>query len=146
MPRFMGIDYGLKRTGLAISDPEGLIAFPLATLNLDDLGSRKALLDELAGLARQKGAEALVLGLPLHADGGESLTSVQVRNVAPRIIRRLQLPMYWMPEYFSSSEARRDLSEAGLSGSELKAVLDQQAACRILSSFLEQPEHLRRRA
>lgn len=140
MARYLAIDYGLARTGLAVSDPNGRIAFPLATLSLAKLGSRKALLDELARIASESGAEALVMGLPLLADGGESLTTRQVRNAADRIRRRLPLPFYWMPEYLSSEEASLDLRQAGRRGKALKDVLDQQAACRILSSFLAQPE------
>lgn len=143
MTRYLGIDYGLERTGLAISDREGKMAFPLTTLSLKEQGNRKNLLAALADIARANGAEALVMGLPLHADGSENEMVRIVRNIATRIRRRLPLPFYWMPEALTSEEARHDLVTAGLSGRELKQVLDQQAACRILSCFLNQPQHLR---
>lgn len=146
MTKFLAIDYGIERTGLAISDPDGKIAFPLATLRMEEQGTRKNLLDSLVALARSNGVQALVMGLPLHTDGKENLMVRQTRNIAKRIRRRLPLPIYWMPEILSSEEARQDLMACGLAGRKLKEVLDQQAACRILSSFLSQPEHLWRLA
>lgn len=136
MPKFLGIDYGLERLGLAVSDPEGRLAFPLATLGLKQCGSRAALLDELCGRAREASVEKMVFGLPLFADGSDNLACRQVRNFAARMRRRLPLPVYFMPELLSSEEASLDLRQAGLKHSRRKAVLDQQAACRILSSFL----------
>ena len=83
------------------------------------------------------------MGLPLLDDGTESLTTRQVRNVAQRLRRRLDLPFYWMPELLSSVEAEMDLREAGMKRHRRKAVLDQQAAVRILSSFLALPPRQR---
>lgn len=145
MPKFLAIDYGLERTGLAISDPDARIAFPLRTLSLSRHGTRKRQLDALANVAQETGAEAIVIGLPLHCDGSENLMVRQTRNMAERLKRRLPLPFYWMPEILSSEEAIADLKECGLRGKKLKSVVDQQAACRILSSFLAQPEHERKR-
>ncbi|WP_165078621.1 MULTISPECIES: Holliday junction resolvase RuvX [unclassified Desulfovibrio] len=144
--RFAGIDYGLARTGLAVSDPEGRVAFPLATFHLEDFTGRSALLDALADRIREEGAGAVVMGLPLLLDGGESLTTRQVRNVTARLKRRLELPIYYMPELLSSEEAAQDLREAGLSREKARAVLDRQAAARILASFLAEPEERRRLA
>ena len=118
--KFVGVDYGLARTGLAVSDPEGRLAFPLMTLRLEDFSDRKA----------------FVVGLPLTLDGEESLTTRQIRNVTERLKRRVSLPFFFMMEALSSQEAWSDLREAGLKMRKRKAVLDQQAAVRILSSFL----------
>ncbi|MBO4299990.1 MAG: Holliday junction resolvase RuvX [Desulfovibrio sp.] len=134
--KFVGIDYGLARTGLAASDPEGRMVFPLATLRLADFPSRHLLLDALAQRLIAEGTEAVVMGLPLLPDGSESLTTRQVRNVTERLKRRLPLPFYYMSEELSSEEAWVDLREAGLTRKKRKDVLDQQAAVRILSSFL----------
>ena len=144
--RYAGIDYGLARTGLAVSDPEGRVAFPLATYRLADYAGRSALLDALATRIREERAGAVVMGLPLLMDGGESLTTRQVRNVTERLKRRLELPVYYMPELLSSEEAAQDLREAGLSRAKARAVLDRQAAARILASFLAEPEDRRRLA
>lgn len=135
----LGIDYGLARTGLAACDPGGVLAYPLKTLRLDDFSGRKALLDALAALAESEGVETVVMGLPLLDDGSDSLTTRQVRKVAERLKRRLSVPLYFMPEFLSSEEAWSDLREAGVQHSRRKAVLDQQAAVRILQSFLSLP-------
>ena len=135
----VGIDYGLERTGLAACDEAGVLAYPLTTLRLADYPDRKAFLDALARRVLDAQPEAVVLGLPLLDDGTESLTTRQVRNVAGRLMRRIDLPFYWMPELLSSVEAEMDLREAGLRHTRRKAVLDQQAAVRILASFLALP-------
>lgn len=130
------MDYGLARTGLAVSDPDGRMAFPLETVRLQDYPDRKLFLAALAEKIIETGAEAVVVGLPLTQDGEESLTTRQVRNVTQRLKRRVPLPFYYMVEELSSEEAWADLREAGLKMRKRKAVLDQQAAVRILSSFL----------
>ena len=135
----LGIEYGLARTGIAACDPDGVLAYPLKTLRLEDFSGRKALLDALAALAADEGVEAVVMGLPLLDDGGDSLTTRQVRRVAERLKRRLSVPLYFMPEFLSSEEAWSDLREAGVRRPRRKDVLDQQAAVRILQSFLSLP-------
>lgn len=142
----MGVDYGLARTGLAVSDPEGRLAFPLVTLRLEEHAGRKEFLAALAARIRAEAAGAVVMGLPLLDDGTDSLTTRQVRNITARLKRRLNLPVFYMPELLSSEEAWADLREAGVRVGKRKAVLDQQAAVRILASFLALPPEQRRPA
>ena len=134
--KFVSVDYGLARTGLAVSDPDGRMAFPLATLRLQDYADRILFLAALAEKIIETGAQGVVMGLPLTQDGEESLITRQVRNVTQRLKRRVPLPFFYMLEELSSEEAWADLREAGLKMRKRKAVLDQQAAVRILSSFL----------
>lgn len=142
MPKFVGIDYGLMRVGLAVSDPDGKLAFPLQTLELSSCATRKNLLDSLALIIRNNGAAAVVIGLPLNADGSENLACRQIRNMAVRLGRRIDLPIHFIDEYLTSQLAENDLRDCGVRGSKLKQVLDQQAACRILESFLNSlPAH-----
>ena len=139
--KLVGIDYGLVRTGLAATDPDGVLAYPLTTLDLNAFPSRKALLEALAGIIRQERPDAVVVGLPLMPDGTESLTTRQVRNFAERLVHRVACPVLFMEELLSSEEAAWDLAEAGVRDRKRrKAVLDQQAAVRILESYLHQPE------
>jgi putative Holliday junction resolvase len=144
--KYVGIDYGLARIGLAVSDPEERMAFPLVAFSLRDFPDRKTLLAALAARIAETGAEAVVMGLPLCADGSESETTRQVRNVTKRIRRRIALPVYFMPELLSSVEALRDLRQAGVRADRRRAALDQQAAVRILASFLSLPTDRRRLA
>lgn len=141
MAKWLGIDYGLERCGLAISDPAGTVVLPVATIGLAGQGSRKAVLDAIAQLALARAAEGIVMGLPLYEDGRENETCAQVRNAARRLKRRLALPFYFMPELLSSFEAAQLLGRHKKSIK--KGALDQLAACRILQSFLAQPCHCR---
>ncbi len=137
--KLVGVDFGLERTGVAATDPDGILAYPLETLVLTREGSRKALLASLAALIARERAEAVVVGLPLMPDGTESLTTRQIRNMAARLQRRVACPCLFMNELLSSEAAATDLREAGVRRSRVKAVLDQQAAVRILESYLSQP-------
>ena len=138
--RFLCIDYGLERTGLAISDPSGRVVFPLKTLRLADFGTRKALLDALAAIMRQEAAEACVMGLPVPLEGQESLICRQIRNVTERLRRRVAVPFYFMNEALTSYLAWEDLRQSGVKQSKRRQVLDQQAAVRILEAFLAEAE------
>lgn len=131
------IDYGLKRTGIAVSDPAGQFAFPRATLAMQ---GKDQFFAELLALAEEEKAEAFVVGLPIRQTGEESETTRQVRNMAARLKRRTSLPVYYMPEYLSSHDAETRLREAGHSGKNVKERLDQAAAAAILESFLAVPE------
>ena len=138
--RFLGIDYGLERTGLAISDPSGSLVFPLKTLRLADFGTRKALLDALAAIIRQEAAEACVMGLPVPLEGEETLICRQIRNVTERLKRRVAVPFYFMNEALTSYLAWEDLRQSGVKEAKRRQVLDQQAAVRILEAFLAEAE------
>lgn len=122
------------------------MAFPLCTLQLADYPNRKALLAALAERVMDSGAQAVVMGLPLLSNGEDSETTRQIRNVTQRLKRRIPLPFYFMPEELSSEEAWADLRDAGIPIHKRRGVLDQQAAVRILTSFLTLSPELRRLA
>ena len=138
--KYIGIDYGTKRTGLAASDTGGSMAFPRKTVVMT---TRDKFFAELITFIEEEAPVAIIVGLPLSINGEETLTSRQVRNFTDRLMRRCSLPVYLIPEALSSFEAEEQLREAGLKTHELKEVLDQQAAVRILQSFLHLPEHER---
>ena len=85
-------------------------------------------------------------GLPLHTDGTPHLMTRQAINFVDRLKRRTTLPVYWMEEVLSSYEAEDDLRAAGRTGPGIRSILDQQAAVRILQSFLDQSIEKRRPA
>ena len=138
--KYLALDYGLRRVGVAVSDPEGRMAFPRCTLARD---TRDGFFSEFLALLERERPDAVVLGLPLHVDGTECLTTRQVRNFAASLKRRMALPLYWIDEALTSRQAESDLREAGLSARAIKQVVDQQAAVRILETFLAQPENRR---
>lgn len=141
--KWLCIDYGLQRTGIAVSDVEGRMAFPRVTLQKT---TREKFFADLLELVTSEGAQGLVMGLPVNLDGTETLMTRQVRNLVDSLRRKTDLPVYFMEEILSSAEAEQDLRAGGLHGQKLKAVLDQQAAVRILETFLAQSEQQRRRS
>jgi len=132
--RALGIDFGLKRVGLALSDRTGTLVSPYRTI---ERTTRDALFDELAEILQKESVEAVVIGLPLSLEGEDTLTTRQVRNFAESMARRTELPVHLMDERLSSAQAEEELNAAGLRGKKRKAVLDSQAAAVILRSWLE---------
>ncbi len=138
--KYVAIDYGTRRTGLAATDAGGRMAFPRRTLAMT---TRERFFAELLSFLEQEAPGGIVVGLPTHVDGTEILMTRQVRNFVARLRRRCDLPVYYMSEVLSSYAAEDDLREAGVNSRTAKAVVDQQAAVRILESFLAQPESRR---
>ncbi len=134
------IDYGLTRTGIAVTDTGGCMAFPRTTIHTPPQSKRSIFFEKLLAQIDEEMPSAIVVGLPLLENGTDSLTTKQVRNFVERLKRRTTLPIYFMPEFLSSAEASTDLYESALPRHKHKAVLDQQAAVRILESFLADPQ------
>lgn len=141
--KYLAIDYGLKRVGIAVSDMDGHFAFPRCTLKRE---TKAAFWAEFLPLLEKEQAGAIVLGLPLHVDGAECLTTKQVRNFAESLKRRTDLPIYWINEALSSHAAEQRLYEQGLGFARVKEIVDQHAAAVILEAFLALPEEKRERA
>jgi putative Holliday junction resolvase len=134
----LAIDFGLKRVGLAMSDPGGALALPYATLVKKD---NSQLLNEIKDVLDREGVDCLVVGLPVGLEGEETLTTRQARNFARRLSRITSRPVHLQDETLSSSEAAQRLRESGLSARKQKPVLDQMAAVVILESFLASGAH-----
>lgn len=137
MPRFLGIDYGERRIGLAISDPTATIAQPLPTLQRRR-GKRPPAAAVLK-LAEEHGAEGFVLGLPLTPMGDESEWSGEVRAFGGRLGERSGLPVHFVDERYTSVSAERAVRSLGLPRRERerKDRIDAAAAVLILQSFLD---------
>jgi putative holliday junction resolvase len=133
--RVLGIDYGQVRVGVAITDPEGRMAFPRSAIVRT---TRDALFAALAALIEAEAVEAVVVGLPLTLDGEDSLTTRQVRNFAESLARRITAPVHLMDERLSSAAAQAQLKEAGLCSRKMKSRLDSQAAVQILETWIGQ--------
>jgi len=138
--KFLAIDYGQKRTGIAVSDPDGRLAFPRATISMR---GKDAFFAELLSLAEAEDAKGFVVGLPLRENGEDSETTRQARNMAERLKRRTLLPVYFMSEALSSHEAQERLYAAGKNDKAVRETLDRAAAATILESFLALPEERR---
>ncbi|MBQ4132820.1 MAG: Holliday junction resolvase RuvX [Desulfovibrionaceae bacterium] len=141
--KYLGIDYGDERTGLAVCDQGERMAFALKTLHRKTLPGREEFLRALLAIAEEQGAGGLVIGLPLplnpDPDMGEPRTCRKARNFAARLGRRTSWPIYLINEALSSSEAEERLRQAGFKGQKLKDKLDAEAAAVILQQFLNLP-------
>ncbi|MGE4290839.1 MAG: Holliday junction resolvase RuvX [Desulfovibrio sp.] len=129
----LGIDFGLRRVGLAVTDPDGMMAFPRPAL---ERTTKDQLFADLLALIDTEDIGQIVVGLPLALDGEDTETTRQVRNFAERLGRRTPLPIEFMDERLTSAEAEGLLKEAGLCGKKRKARLDSQAAVIILEAWL----------
>lgn len=141
--RVLAIDYGSKKLGLALSDPEGRFALPRGVMPCEADAERT--FAALARLAAEERVELLVVGLPLGLDGTETATTRQARNFGNRLAARLGLPVRFFDERLSSAEARDRLAETGTRGKKAKARLDAEAAALILEGFLRE-QHAQNRA
>lgn len=102
MPVLIGLDYGSRRIGIAVSDPTGRIAL---AVGLHVTGRDGSIIARLRGLIREHGAGGLVVGLPLTADGRETGMAARVRRFASRLQSELGLPVALHDERLTSREA-----------------------------------------
>ena len=133
MGKILAIDYGQARVGLAVSDPDGRLAFPLTTIAWE---TRDALFARLLTVIEEHAPERIVIGYPARVGGDEGLTGRQVRKFAARLGRRTTLPLCFADEAHSTEEAAERLREAGHTGRELLARVDAMAAAVILERYL----------
>jgi len=132
--RWMGLDVGSKRIGVALSDELGITAQPLLVLTRHG-GSRD--LEALARLAREHAVTGVVAGLPLNMDGSEGETAARVRRFTERLAAHLGLPVRLWDERLTTWEAEGVLRQAGVRSRKQRQVIDKLAAALILKGFLE---------
>ena len=132
--RILAIDYGSRRMGLAVSDPLGITAQGLQTLQRKN---KRADFSRLAQVLRQYGVQEIVLGYPLRMSGQEGTQSQKVAEFAQELRRRFSLPVHLWDERLTSAEANRVLREAELSIQKRAEAVDRMSAVLILQSFLQ---------
>jgi len=132
--RLMGIDFGTKRIGVAISTPEQNIASPLEnyTRRNKDLDG-----EFLRKIAEEYRVVGLVIGLPVHMSGDESEKSRQARNFGAWLGKLTKLPVRYWDERYTSVVAELYLHEAELSKKKRKARMDMVAAQIMLQNYLD---------
>ena len=131
--RYLAIDYGTKRTGLAICDSGETIASPLAVIQ-----GQKELLKKIAEVVETEHVEAVVLGLPLNMTGSESAQTRLVFKFAEQLKNYLHIPVHFQDERLSSFGAEEKLASAKFTRGKKRKRLDAVAAAEILEAFLEQ--------
>ncbi|MGB1130524.1 MAG: Holliday junction resolvase RuvX [Haloferula sp.] len=130
----LGIDYGDARFGIAATDPFGILAHPVETIDVrkDDPVER------IAVLVAERGIKQLILGLPLNLDGEEGPAAEKVRKFAEKLTARLpELPLVFIDETMTTVDAAEKLREVGRNAKKQKAIIDQAAAVEILRRWME---------
>lgn len=137
MSRILGIDFGRRRIGLAVSDPTGTIASPLRTLKRR--AGKRPPLKALEEEARRWEVEAVILGLPLDLSGEETEWCARIREVGDELGRRLGVPVHYVDERMTSVRAERAVRSLGLPKGERerKERVDAAAAILILQRWLD---------
>jgi len=131
--RWLSLDHGTKKIGLAFSDELEILASPFEVWPQE----HERTLERLARLCQEEGVQALAVGLPRHKDGAESATAPAARAFGEALAARTGLPLRLVNEHLSSAEAERLLRERGVKPEKRKAMLDAAAAAVILSELLE---------
>jgi putative Holliday junction resolvase len=133
--RYLAIDHGQKRTGLAISDASETLVSPHSVI---ETTNEEVLLRRISEVLGTEGIDAVVVGLPLNMDGTESDRSRKVRQFVLAIQQRTDKPVHLHDERLSSFEAENLVGALELTRKKKKKRLDAIAAAAILRSFFEQ--------
>ena len=139
----IGVDVGSVRVGVARSDPDGVLAVPVATL-ARPAGAKAARTDlaALADLVREYEPLEMVVGLPLGLDGREGAAAAAARGYAEDLARLLRergtpVPVRLLDERLTTAEATRGLAAAGRNSRDGRSVVDQAAAVIIVQHALD---------
>jgi len=132
--RILGIDFGMRRMGLAVSDELGITAQGLATL--ERVNMRKDI-EQIRLLAEQYAVQKVVVGHPISHSGGSTAMSEKASAFAEKLRARLACPVELWDERLTSVEANRMLRSAGLSIGKRQRAVDRVAAVLLLQNYLD---------
>jgi len=132
--RVLALDIGERRIGVAVSDPSGTVATPLAVL---DAAAVLADGREFARLVDEYGVGRVLVGLPLSLDGSEGPQAASVRRAAARLAGFVDVPFDFADERLSTAQASRAMGEAGISDREKRGSVDMVAASLFLQAYLD---------
>jgi putative Holliday junction resolvase len=138
LARFLAVDYGRKRIGLAISDPLGMIASPAGFITRRE-GKRPPITKILAR-AQELEARGFVVGLPLDGEGNETEWTAEVRALGAEIAKRTGMPVRFLDERFTTAVALRTMKELGESTRGRRGDVDSLAATVLLQNALNVPD------
>ena len=139
--RILGLDVGSKTVGVAVSDPLGVIATGVTTI--ERVGIRKDT-GKVIDYIKEYGCETVVIGLPMSLDGEDSVQTQKVRDFRTMLENKLRssgplskVKIEWQDERYSTVEAEEVLIEANMSREDRKKIIDRQAAIVILQRYLD---------
>ncbi|MFV0287388.1 MAG: Holliday junction resolvase RuvX [Demequina sp.] len=134
----LGVDVGSVRIGVAASDPDGLMAFPVTTVQRGkgDTATADAV-DALVGIVAERAATAVYVGLPRKLSGAQGASAEDARAIATAVAERCEAVVRLVDERFSTATASASMRQAGRSAKQQRQVIDQAAAVVILESALD---------
>jgi putative holliday junction resolvase len=138
LARFMAIDYGRKRVGLAIADPLGMIASPAGFIVRRE--GKRAPITKILARAHELDAAGFVIGLPLDGEGSETDWTAEVRALGAEIAKRTGMPVRFYDERFTTAAALRTVQELGESTRGRKGDVDALSAAILLQHALNVPD------
>lgn len=130
--RSIAFDYGDSRIGVAICDPDGILATPLPFLD----SRHPRLLKNIVALLDEYSPIAIYIGLPKHLSGEEGQSVDKVRDFSAKISNLSETPIFFVDERLSTVDAQRRLHDSGKSAKESRLLIDSMAAVAILESGL----------
>lgn len=134
--RYLGLDYGAKTVGVAISDPLLMGATPIETIKRDRENKIRKTLSRIEEIIREYDVDEIVLGLPLNMDGSEGERCKKTREFGEMLEKRVGLKINYFDERLSSFEAHELLDEHGIKPYNHKEHIDKLAAMVILEGYL----------
>lgn len=137
--KILGVDFGDKRTGLALSDPFRMIAGGIGFVSP---GGIEKTADAVAQAAAENSVSAVVVGLPVNMDGTEGSRAERCRKFAGLLEKRLDIPVVMYDERMTTMTAARYLNETNTRGNKRKGIIDTLSAQIILQNFLDRLRNL----
>ena len=127
----LGVDVGRARVGVARSDPDGLLAVPVATL------TRAEALEKLMAMVQEYEALEVIVGLPISLGGGNTASTTDAREFAEELAERVSVPVRLVDERLSTVSAQQMLSRGGTEARKQRQIIDQASAVIILQHSLD---------
>lgn len=133
MGSILSIDYGLKRIGLAVSDPMRSFTFPFGVIENKNI---KQILSEIKQIVTDRDIDLILIGLPLNMDNSKSEMTLKVELFANQVEKELNLKVVLLDERLSSFQAEENLRKSNLNAKKMKKYVDSEAARIILEDYI----------
>ncbi len=132
--KYMSIDYGDVRTGIAFSDPLGMLASPYTVITEN---YQPKLVDKLVGIVEKEKPEKIVIGLPRNMDGTYGYRCDECKGLGNALSEKVDIPIFFEDERLTTVMAHDALSSNNVRGKKRKDIVDAVSAVMILQSFLD---------
>ncbi len=135
----LSVDYGDKRTGIAVCDKLEMLASPVCVLTE---WNAETLAEKIVDIAKQKNAEQIVIGLPRNMDGSKGFRAEACEELGEIVKSKCEIPVTFWDERLTTVSAHRILSENNVRGKKRKSVVDAVAAEIILQNYIDSRKNL----